>query len=174
MKIEIISGGEYGVEQGALAAAWSLDTPTKGYIRKGYLTSQGPCEKVKWLGVTELDSDRLRDCAQKCIDECNGVLILRSGECSKIEDNIKQLVGDKRPLMEFDFLNPTNLRLVTTWLIAEGITKLYVTGRNDSSSLNIFYNKTLQLMNHVIKDMNSDLERKELDNKRKSKAEVKK
>lgn len=176
MKIEILSGGEYGVEQAALAAAWSLECPTKGYIRKGYITSQGPCEKVKWLGITELDTDRLRDCAQRCIDECNGVLILRSGECSKIEDNIKSLIGDSRPIMEFDFLKPADPRAITVWLLTEGITKLYITGRNDTTGLDIFYKKTLPLVTHFIKDINAELERKELEARRKEKpkTEVKK
>jgi hypothetical protein len=94
MKIEIISGGEYGVDQAALAAAWSRECPLKGFVRKGFITAQGPCEKLKFLGVQEIESDRLRDCAQKCIDECNGVILLHSGELGAIEENIKNLVGE--------------------------------------------------------------------------------
>jgi hypothetical protein len=174
--IKIISDGETGVGQAALAAAFLCDTEYIGYVRAGYITCNGPCEKLKHLNCQTLETDRLRDCAQKCIDECNGVLIFRSGECSKIEDNVKSLIGESRPVMEFDFLKPIDPRSITVWLLTEGITKLYVTGRNDTMGLDIFYNKALPLMTHIIKDINNELERKELDNKRKAKAkaEVKK
>lgn len=168
MKIEIISGGEYGVEQASLAAAWSRDCPLKGFVRKGFITSQGPCEKLKFLGVKEIESDRLRDCAQRCIDECNGVLLLRSGELGVIEENIKGLIGESKPYFEYDFLNPVDLRTITLWLLTEGITKLYVTGKSDPNGLDIFYKKTLALMNHVIKDVNDELTRNELNEKKKA------
>ena len=167
MKIEIISGGEYGTEQAAIAAAWSRECPSKGYVRKGFITSQGPCEKLKFLGIQEIESDRLRDCAQRCIEECNGVLLFRSGELSTIEENIKGLVGESRPYMEVDFLNPCDPRSVTVWLLTEGITKLYVTGKSDPKGLDIFYKKTLAFMNHVIKDINDELARKDLEARKK-------
>lgn len=168
MKIEIISGGEHGVEQAALAAAWSLECPLKGYIRRGFITSQGPCEKLKFLGVQEIESDRLRDCAQRCIDECNGVLLFHSGELSSIEENIKNLVGESRPYMEMNFLNPCNPRSVAVWLLSEGITQLYVTGRSDSTGLDIFYKKALAYMNRVINDINHEFSIKELEEKKKT------
>ena len=168
MKIEIISGGEFGVEQASLAAAWSRECPSKGFVRKGFITAQGPCEKLKFLGVQEIESDRLRDCAQRCIDECNGVILLHSGELSAIEENIKNLVGESRPCFEYNFLNPVDPRSVTVWLLAEGVTKLYVTGRTDSKGLDIFYKKTLAFMNHIIKDINDELARKELDARKKA------
>jgi hypothetical protein len=168
MKIEIISGGEYGVEQAALAAAWSRECPSKGFVRKGFITSQGPCEKLKFLGVQEIESDKLRDCAQRCIDECNGVILLHSGELGAIEENIKNLVGESRPCFEYDFLNPVDPRSITVWLLTEGVTKLYVTGKSDPSGLDIFYKKTLTLMNHVIKDINDEFARNELEAKKKA------
>ena len=169
MKLEIINSAEYGVEQAALGAALLFNCPTNGFIRKGYLTMQGPCEKVKYLGVKELETDRIRDCVQSCIDECNGVLLFKSGDYSSLEQNIVSLVGESKPMMEIDFLNPVNVRRVTTWALAEGITKLYVTGRNDSKGLNIFYNKTLEFMKKFIKDLTEEFDRIELDNLRKGK-----
>lgn len=168
MKIEIISGGEYGVEQAAIAAAWSRECPIKGYVRKGFITSQGQCEKLRFLGVKELNTERIRDCAQRCIDECNGVLLFRSGELSTIEENIKNLIGESRPYMEYDFLNPISIRPITVWLLSEGITSLYVTGRTDSKGLNIFYKKTLDVMNRLIKDVNEEFSRNELERLRKA------
>lgn len=168
MKIEIVSGGEYGVEQAALAAAWSRECPSKGYVRKGFITSQGVCEKLKFLGVQEIESDRLRDVAQRCIEECNGVLLFRSGDLTSIEENIKGLVGESLPYMEVDFLNLCDPRSVTIWLLSEGITKLYVTGKYDAKGLDIFYKKTLAYMNHVINDINSEFAIKELTEKKKT------
>lgn len=167
MKLEILSGCEFGVEQGCIAAAWILETPTKGYARKGFITSRGACDKIKHLGVSELETDRLRDCAQKCIDECNGVLLFRSGDLTSIEENVKKLVGESRPYMEIDFLNSPDPRSVTVWLLSEGITKLYVTGRVDPIGLDIFYKKAYNYMSHVIKDINGEFVRSELNERRK-------
>lgn len=167
MKLEILSGGEFGTEQGCGAAAWTLECPTKLYVRKGFMTAQGPCEKLKFLGAVELESERLRDCAQRCIDECNGVILFRSGDLTSLEENIKKLVGDSRPYMEVDFLNMCDPRSVTVWLLAEGITKLYVTGRADSTGLDIFFKKSLSFMSHVIKDINGEFVRNELETRKK-------
>ena len=170
MKLEIISGGEFGVEQASLSSAFTTETLAHGYIRKGWMTSRGPCEKVKFLNVTELDTDKLRDIAQKCIDECDGVLIFRSGELSKIEENIKGLVGESKPVYEIDFQKPDDPRCVTTWALTQSIQKLYVTGRTDQEGLDIFFKKTFAFMTHVIKDLNGEFAHKELDNKRKGTA----
>lgn len=167
MKIEIISCGEHGVEQAALASALVCETPHYGYIRKGYITSQGPCDKVKWLGVTELDTDRIRDCAQRCIDECNGILIFKSGDLTKIEENIIGLVAEAKPIYILDFQKPDDPRCVTSWALTEGVSKLYVTGRADSAGLDVFFKKTYTFMGHLIKDLNGEYARKELDNRRK-------
>ena len=167
MKLEIISCGDHGVEQGALAAAFATETKAYGYIRKGWITCQGPCEKVKHLGVVEIDTDRIRDCAQRCIDECDAILIFKSGDLSKMEENIIALNAEARPVYILDFQKPDDPRCITTWALTHGIQKLYVTGRTDQAGLDIFFKKTISIMTHVIKDLNGELKRKDLENLRK-------
>jgi len=152
MNLTIISGGEYGVEQAGLAAAFALETPRIGYVRKGFITSQGPCEKLKFINCIELETDRLRDCAQRCIDECDAILIFKSGELSKIEENIISLNAEARPVYILDFQKPDDPRCVTTWALTQGVQKLYVTGRADQAGLDIFFKKTFAFMTHVIKE----------------------
>lgn len=167
MNFEIISCGEYGSEQGCLAAAFAKETKAYGYIRKGWLTNLGPCEKVKWLGVQELETDRIRDCAQRCIDECDGILILKSGELSKIEENIISLNAEARPVYVYDYQKPDDPRCITTWMLTNSVTKLYVTGRNDQAGLDIFFKKSYALITHVISDITGELLRKDLENLKK-------
>ena len=166
MKIEILCGGEFGSEQGAVAAAWNLDCPLKMFVRKNFITSNGKCEKLKFLGAEEIDSDRIRDCVKRCVDECNGVLLFRSGNLTQTENNVRLLVGDSRPYMEVDFLNPCDVRSVTVWMLSEGITKLYVTGKMDSQNLNIYFKRTFDFMLTLIKDINREFEFAELEKRK--------
>lgn len=45
--VKIISGGQTGADQGALAAAKQLGIPTGGWMPRGFWTEQGPCPRMR-------------------------------------------------------------------------------------------------------------------------------
>lgn len=52
--IKIVSGGQAGVDQGALLAANALGLQTGGWAPKGWLTEDGPAEEfMRSMGMTE-------------------------------------------------------------------------------------------------------------------------
>jgi hypothetical protein len=58
MILKIVSGGQTGADQGALAAARALGLATGGYAPLGFVTEDGPQPELKAFGLAEHSSRR--------------------------------------------------------------------------------------------------------------------
>ena len=82
MVTRVISGGQTGADQGALAAATVLDIETSGHAPKGWLTEAGPQQVLlQGLGLTECPfgrtpSEAYRMRAAENVRDSDGTLLI--------------------------------------------------------------------------------------------------
>lgn len=72
----IISGGQTGVDQAALRAAWVADIPTGGYAPRGWLTEEGPAPWLAVYGLKEHSSPLYPPRTKANIFDSHATLIL--------------------------------------------------------------------------------------------------
>lgn len=124
----IISGGQTGIDQLGLEVARSLGIPTGGIAPKGYMTENGPDERLRDVfGLTEHTSASYPPRTRANVQQSDGTLILGilSGG-TKLTLDICQKEG--KPYL----VNPTADEL-RVWLIDHKIKVLNVAGSRGSN-----------------------------------------
>ncbi len=74
----VISGGQCGVDRGALDQAYEYGIKTGGTAPKGYRTYKGPAPELKGLGLTESYSDMYDIRTKKNIKDSDATLVIAS------------------------------------------------------------------------------------------------
>jgi hypothetical protein len=73
----ICSGGQSGVDTGALLAAYALDIPTSGWAPEGWLTEAGPEEEfMRAMGLTECTRAGYAARTELNVKQSDGTLIV--------------------------------------------------------------------------------------------------
>ncbi|WP_461117733.1 YpsA SLOG family protein [Spirosoma jeollabukense] len=122
----IISGGQTGIDQLGLDVARSLGIPTGGLAPKGYLTENGPDERLRAYGLTEHSSGNYEKRTRANVQQSDGTVIfgdVTGGTKLTLDTCIR--VG--KPYL----VNPTADQL-RTWLIDHPIRVLNVAGSRGS------------------------------------------
>ncbi|GAB4019793.1 YpsA SLOG family protein [Spirosoma koreense] len=73
--LRIISRGQTGIDQLGLEVARSLDIPTGGVAPKGYLTENGPDERLREYGLTEHTSAQYPPRTRANVRQSDGTVI---------------------------------------------------------------------------------------------------
>jgi len=129
----IISGGQTGVDRGALDAAMALGIPHGGWCPRGRRAEDGPIPDR--YDLRETDSPEYRVRTERNVIDSDATLILYRGRLSGGTELTLRLAEahGKRHLV-VDLGDPCPAEEVRRWLRAEGVNVLNVAGPRESQS----------------------------------------
>jgi hypothetical protein len=135
IKPKIISGGQTGVDQGALDFALDYDFECGGFCTKGRKCEKGTIP-FKY-SLTELDSEKEIDRTRKNVLESNATVIVKDetefGEGTI--NTIKFCQQFSKPYLTFDVIyDPINYEMFQNWLLENNVKILNVAGNRSSDS----------------------------------------
>lgn len=132
---KIISGGQTGVDRGALIAAIELGIEHGGYCPRGRLAEDGPIDARFQLVETESGAYHVRT-EKNVLDAC-GTLILHRGPIvggTALTETFA--LRHQRPCLKIDFSDPqppVRVEVIRAWLRKLRIQILNVAGPRESS-----------------------------------------
>ena len=131
--MKIISGGQTGVDRGALDAAIALGIEHGGWCPLGRLAEDAPIPARYQL--RETDSPRYAERTERNVLEADATLILFRGKLSGGTRLTRQLaVRHKRPCLVIDLEQAVEADEVHRWLRQHDVSVLNVAGPRESQS----------------------------------------
>jgi len=132
----IVSGGQTGVDRGALDAAMALGIPHGGWCPKGRLAEDGTIPPIYQL--TETDSPQYAERTERNVLDSDATLIL-CRECLSggTELTLRLAERHKRPHRVVDLSDPSPLGRLRRWLSKVCPATLNVAGPRESQSRGI-------------------------------------
>ena len=141
---KIISGGQTGVDRGALDAAIDLNIPHGGKCPRGRMAEDGPISAQYLLQETE--STRYWVRTEQNVVDADATLIFYWKQLSGgTEFTRRMAIKHGKPHLLFDFTSPPELDVVVTWLRTNGVAILNCAGPRESSCPGIASLTKLQL-----------------------------
>ena len=129
----IISGGQTGVDRGALDAALELGLDAGGFCPRGRRAEDGRIPDR--YPLEELDSSDYRDRTRRNVEVSDATLILCRGPLSGGTALTRRIAEDLgRPLLIVDLSTPPDPDSVRRWIHEQGIRTLNVAGPRESGS----------------------------------------
>jgi hypothetical protein len=165
---KVISGGQTGVDQGALVAAHKVGLATGGVAPKHYRTDRGYNPALMVFGLTEDDSGSYMSRTAKNVEAGNATLVLAVDPNSPGTRQTIALCGQiGRPffLVSFDFSPKTpNLEEhVDSWVAhvvnfikANRVSVLNVAGNRDELQSNAMFELTTVFLANVFQELDMD------------------
>ena len=129
---KIISGGQTGVDRGALRAAISLDIVHGGWCPAGRLAEDGPITEIYRLSETDSAEYAVR--TERNVTDSDATLILCRGKLSggtQLTRSLAQQHG--KPCLVVDLGTDPPVADVTAWLAAHNATVLNIAGPREST-----------------------------------------
>ncbi len=128
---KIISGGQTGVDRGALDVALDLGIPCGGWCPKGRKAEDGPIDLRYPLKETGSGDYPVR--TERNVIEADGTLILTEGKpTGGTALTIKMAVKHRKPYLVIDLARNADSGRVTRWLTGNRIQVLNVAGPPES------------------------------------------
>ncbi len=132
----IVSGGQTGVDRGALDAAISLGLEHGGWCPRGRIAEDGPIPTRYQL--VETRTSQYRERTEKNVLDSDGSLILfRAVLRGGTELTRRLAIQYRKPHLLVDLAQPLDESVIRQWLIVEGIQVLNVAGPRESSAVGI-------------------------------------
>src|SRR5688500_15970002 len=129
---KIISGGQTGVDRGALDAAIELGLAHGGWCPRGRLAEDGPIPTR--YDLNETDSRQYHVRTKMNVLDSEGSLIVHRGPLSGGTELTRRFaVANGRPLLTIDLDKPFEPQSFRNWLLKHRITTLNVAGPRESS-----------------------------------------
>jgi hypothetical protein len=129
---KIISGGQTGVDRGALEAAIQLGIPHGGWCPHGRLAEDGVIDPRFQLQETDSPEYHVRT-SQNVLDS-DGTLILHRGPIAGGTDLTRRLALEiGRPLLLVDLAEPVDYDSIRTWLQTHSTHTLNIAGPREST-----------------------------------------
>jgi hypothetical protein len=148
---KIISGGQTGVDQGALDAAIKYNFPHGGWLPKGRLTEHGPLPER--YDLHEMPTKSYSQRTEKNILISDGTVIISHGKLTGDSALTRNLARKhNRPFLHIDLkVTPAFIAAseINTWIIEHGIEILNVAGSRASKNPDI-YQDTMYIIEGVI------------------------
>jgi len=127
----LVSGGQTGVDRGALEAALALGLAGGGWCPRGRLAEDGPIDPRYPLQETPTADYPQRTAWN--VRDSDGTLVLTRGRPSGGTALTMSLAREEgRPLLVLDLAGPIDPEEVERWLADEGIAVLNVAGPRES------------------------------------------
>jgi hypothetical protein len=131
--MKIISGGQTGVDRGALDAAIELAIPHGGWCPRGRLAEDGPIPRQYQLLETQASDYPSR--TERNVVESDATLILFRGRIvGGTELTLRLAQQHERPRLAVDLDAPADPAAVRSWLAEHRVEVLNVAGPRDSQS----------------------------------------
>jgi hypothetical protein len=131
--MKIISGGQTGVDRGALDAAIELAIPQGGWCPRGRLAEDGRIPEQYQLLETQSPDYPAR--TQRNVVESDGTLVLFRGRIAGGTELTLRLAEEhQRPRLAVDLDAPADPAAVRRWLAEHRIDVLNVAGPRESQS----------------------------------------
>jgi hypothetical protein len=128
----IMSGGQTGVDRGALDAAIELGLEHGGWCPKGRRAEDG--EIPPHYGVQELDSSEYKVRTRQNVIDSDGTLVLHRGVVSGGTELTARFAQEhNRSLLTIDLTASPDPAVVQCWLAEQRIATLNVAGPRESS-----------------------------------------
>lgn len=132
----IVSGGQTGVDRGALDAAIWLGIPHGGWCPQGRRSEDGPIPESYQLQETPERDYSVR--TERNVVDSEATLVLYENELSGgTAFTVRMAKKHRKPLLVVDLNEAVDLREVVDWLISESIEILNVAGPRESSKSGI-------------------------------------
>jgi len=129
---KIVSGGQTGVDRGALDAAIDLGIPHGGWCPRGRLAEDGRIPKRYQLTENASDDYALR--TEQNVLESDGTLVLCVGQPTGGTALTCQLAREHgRPLLVLDLASRPGPEAAWQWIVANAIGVLNVAGPRESA-----------------------------------------
>lgn len=129
----IVSGGQTGVDRGALDAAISMGIEHGGWCPKGRLSEDGRIPRR--YQMVETKSSKYRERTEQNVLDSDGTLILFRAILSGGTELTRRLaVQYCKPHLLVDLAQPLDVSVIRQWLVAEAIQILNVAGPRESST----------------------------------------
>jgi hypothetical protein len=133
---KIISGGQTGVDRGALDAAIALGIPHGGWCPQGRLAEDGGISADYQLKETDSTDYTIR--TEQNVLDSDGTLILCRGQLSGGTLLTLRLAEDhRRPCLVVDLDSPLPLVEIRQWLEDHNVKVLNIAGPRESQNTNI-------------------------------------
>ena len=132
----IVSGGQTGVDRGALQAAIELGIPHGGWCPRGRRAEDGVISRA--FDLTETESSKYWVRTEKNVIDSDGTLILVIGALSGgTELTYRMAIKHGKPHLVADLRNRTAMAETRRWLGEHQIRSLNVAGPRESSARGI-------------------------------------
>lgn len=129
----IVSGGQTGVDRGALDAAKAVGMDHGGWCPRGRLAEDGEIPESYHLEETR--SPRYRVRTERNVIDSDATLILHSGRLEGGTRFTREMaVRHERPHLLVDLAADADVGAVRRWLVKKGIGVLNVAGPRESSA----------------------------------------
>ncbi len=138
MKLNIVSGGQTGVDRAALDAAIATGLVIGGWCPKGRRAEDGVISDR--YSLRETSERRSRQRTQWNVRDSDATLVLNWGELQDGTLLTVKLARERyqRPLLLVNLLQPINVQEVVEWIVRHDIKTLNVAGPRESSRLGIY------------------------------------
>jgi hypothetical protein len=130
---KIVSGGQTGVDRGALEAAIALGIAHGGWCPRGRLAEDGPIPARYELVETESPEYRVR--TERNVLDSDATLLLVRGVLRGGTKYTRQMaVRHRKPWLVVDLGQPADDHKVREWLEQNGVSVLNIAGPRESQS----------------------------------------
>ena len=154
---EITATGFKGASQGGLAAGFGKDLKTSGFAPKGYKLPGGQNESLKYLGLEEHESEKIRDVVESNLFKCDAVLFFCTNQLSEMEQNILEMVDILNiPLLKVLITKPLDKRVVTNFIIHNKVKILHISGKTDRHDDKSVYTFVRTYLTNIIEELELD------------------
>ncbi len=145
---KIVSGGQAGVDRGALDAALQLGFDCGGWCPLGRRAEDGPIDPR--YPLSESDSPRYDVRTEQNIIDSDGTLIITGGRLEGgTRLTLELALQNNRPCRVIDLRQPLELEQVIDWLVALEISTLNIAGPRESKQPGIA-DKTREIVEKLL------------------------
>ena len=117
MEFKIVSGGQTGIDQAALAAAVAAEVPYGGWVPKGRRTEAGSLD-AKYTAMQEMPTDDYRKRTRQNVVDSDATLILTRGEPSGgTAETIEFCKQHQKPYRVYDLAQNVADLLPPHWVV---------------------------------------------------------
>jgi len=131
--MKIVSGGQTGVDRGALDAAIAMGAAHGGWCPRGRLAEDGPIPDRYQLSETDSAEYPIRT-EQNVLDSDATLILCRGRLSGGTELTLRLAERHRRPHLVVDLRDPCPPQEVRRWLQTQGVQVLNVAGPRESQS----------------------------------------
>jgi hypothetical protein len=165
---EVISGGQTGVDQAALVAAFQSGISTAGHAPKGWKTDRGANPLLQCFGLLEDGDSDYRPRTIKNIKQADGTLIIYyDRETPGTRLTINQTLANGKPLFEFflpleakgaafDAAIEAKIHDAVCWIKEQEIGTLNVAGHRDERHNIALFELSVAILKEIFSRLDKD------------------